>query len=43
MRVLVGDKAYLESLMKDGAEKASYFAAKTLRKVYKKVGFYQTK
>ena len=40
---LVGDKAYLESLMKDGAEKASYFAAKTLRKVYKKVGFYQTK
>ena len=31
---LVGDKAYLESLMKDGAEKASYFAAKTLRKVY---------
>ena len=40
---LVGDKAYLESLMKDGAKKASYFAAKTLRKVYKKVGFYQTK
>ena len=40
---LVGDKAYLESLMKDGAEKASYFASKTLRKVYKKVGFYQTK
>lgn len=40
---LVGDKAYLESLMKEGAEKAAYFAAKTLRKVYKKVGFYQTK
>ena len=40
---LVGDKAYLESLMKEGAEKAAYFAAKTLRNVYKKVGFYQTK
>ena len=40
---LVGDKAYLESLMKDGAEKAAYFAQKTLRKVYKKVGFYQPK
>ena len=37
---LVKDKAYLETVMKDGAEKASYLAQKTLRKVYKKVGFY---
>ena len=33
------DKAYLESVYKAGAEKASYVANKTLRKVYKKVGF----
>jgi hypothetical protein len=25
--------------MKEGADKASYYATKTLRKVYKKVGF----
>ena len=36
---LMGDKAYLESIYKQGAEKASYVAEKTLRKVYKKVGF----
>ena len=36
---LLGDKAYLESIYKEGAEKASYLANKTLRKVYKKVGF----
>lgn len=35
----IKDKAYLEKVMKDGAEKASYIANKTLRKVYKKVGF----
>ncbi len=39
-RELLADKAYLESIMKKGAERASYMAAKTLRKVYKKVGFY---
>ena len=33
------DKAYLESVCKAGAEKAGYVANKTLRKVYKKVGF----
>ena len=33
------DKAYLESIYKSGAERASYLANKTLRKVYKKVGF----
>lgn len=37
----ISDKAYLEKVMKEGAEKASYFANKTLRKVYKKVGFLQ--
>ena len=36
---LLADKAYLESVFKEGAEKASYTANKTLRKVYKKIGF----
>ncbi len=36
---VLSDKAYLESVMKEGAEKASYFARKTLTKVKKKVGF----
>jgi tryptophanyl-tRNA synthetase len=36
---LMADKAYLESIMKNGAEKANYMASKTLSKVYKKVGF----
>ncbi|MCD7945102.1 MAG: tryptophan--tRNA ligase [Clostridiales bacterium] len=36
---LLKDKAYLESVYRAGAEKASYIANKTLRKVYKKVGF----
>ena len=35
---LMKDKAYLDNLCKNGAEKASYIANKTLRKVYKKVG-----
>lgn len=38
---LMKDKAYLESIYKDGAEKASRSANRTLRKVYKKVGFVQ--
>ena len=38
---LLKDKAYLESVYRDGAQKASYVAEKTLRKVYKKVGFVQ--
>ena len=33
------DKAYLDSIIRENAEKANYFAAKTLRKVQKKVGF----
>jgi len=36
---LLKDKAYLEAVYRDGAQKASYVAEKTLRKVYKKVGF----
>ena len=36
---LLADKAYLESVYRAGAEKASYAAEKTLRKVYKKIGF----
>jgi tryptophanyl-tRNA synthetase len=36
---ILADKAYLESVYKNGAEKASYVANKTLRKVYKKIGF----
>ena len=36
---ILADKAYLESVYKQGAEKAGYVANKTLRKVYKKVGF----
>ena len=36
---ILQDKAYLESVYKAGAEKASYVANKTLRKVYKKIGF----
>ena len=38
---LMKEKDYLNSIYKEGAEKASYIASKTLRKVYKKVGFYQ--
>ncbi|MBR1813860.1 MAG: tryptophan--tRNA ligase [Lachnospiraceae bacterium] len=38
---LMADKAYLNEVYKNGAERASYIANKTLRKVYKKVGFYQ--
>ena len=36
---ILNDKAYLEGVYKAGAEKATYTANKTLRKVYKKVGF----
>lgn len=33
------DKAYIDSIIKENAEKANYYAIKTLRKVQKKVGF----
>lgn len=42
-RELVGDKAQLERIMKEGAQKAGYIANKTLSKVYRKVGFVQPK
>ena len=38
---ILADKAYLEKVYREGAQKASYAANKTLRKVYKKVGFVQ--
>ena len=33
------NKDYIDSVIKNNAEKASYYANKTLRKVQKKVGF----
>ena len=36
---ILKDKGYLEQVYKAGAEKAAFIANKTLRKVYKKVGF----
>lgn len=36
---LIADKAYLESIYRDGAERAARAANRTLRKVYKKIGF----
>ena len=36
---LFKDKAYIDSVIKENAEKANYYAAKTLRKVQRKVGF----
>ncbi len=36
---LTKDKAYIDSIIKRNAEKAEYYANKTLRKVQKKIGF----
>ena len=36
---LLADKAYIDGIIKNNAERASYLAEKTLRKVQKKVGF----
>lgn len=36
---LSGDKEYINGVIKNNAEKAGYFANKTLRKVQKKIGF----
>ena len=33
------EKAYIDSIIKENAEKANYYATKTLRKVQRKVGF----
>ncbi len=38
---LINNKDFIEKIYKEGAEKAEYQAMKTLRKVYKKVGFIQ--
>lgn len=39
----MADKDYLNKILIEGAEKASYTANRTLRKVYRKVGFYSVK
>ena len=38
---LLADKAYLNGVLKDGADRAFKTARRTLSKVYRKVGFYQ--
>lgn len=38
---IIKDKSYLEFVMKEGADKARKQSYKTLRKVYKKIGFVQ--
>ena len=38
-RRLIADKEYLKNILNENAQKAAYLAAKTLRKVQKKVGF----
>ncbi len=38
-RRIMADRAYLQSVYTEGAERASAMARRTLRKVYKKVGF----
>ena len=41
--VFINDKEQLNKILIEGAQKASYAAQKTLRKVYRKVGFYSVK
>ena len=36
---LMADKAYLESIYREGAQHAQYLANKTLSKVQRKIGF----
>ncbi len=38
---LLSDKAYLNAVLKEGAERAFKAARRTLSKVYRKIGFYQ--
>ena len=38
-RRMIADKAYLRDVYRSGAERAGFIADKTLRKVYKKIGF----
>ena len=39
VKELSADKAFVDSIIKENADKAQYYASKTLRKVQKKVGF----
>lgn len=39
VKELESDKSYIDAVIKENAEKANYYAAKTLRKVQRKVGF----
>ena len=41
--VFISDKEQLNKILIEGSQKASYAAEKTLRKVYRKVGFYSVK
>ena len=41
--LFISDKEQLNKILIEGAQKASYTAEKTLRKVYRKVGFYSVK
>jgi len=38
-KIVNQNKDYIDSIIKNNAEKANYYAMKTLRKVQKKVGF----
>ena len=40
---LLKEKEYVNNILKNGSEKASYIANKTLNKVKRKVGFYSIK
>ena len=39
VKELESDKGFIDAVIKENAEKANYYAAKTLRKVQRKVGF----
>ena len=36
---IINDKDYLNQILKEGSEKASFKAKKTMSKVYRKIGF----
>lgn len=40
-REILADKTFLNALLKESRERACAIAFKTLRKVYKKIGFYR--
>ena len=39
MKRLSGEKDYINSIIKENAEKAAYYSSKTLRKVHRRIGF----